>query len=298
MLEFKTYDESRLNDLESLVLEVIQDWKWKPWYPNKDQLKEIYSREGFTPETRHFAYDRDKLVAFLSSAVEDIVDGVQFGSFHIPFIKSGYEYIEDELFRHTIDLLKEKGVKAIRTTTMDGWGPMPKMLEKLGFGEQKLLAMRTIFKPSQITSIDYEKPSYLIELDVKKDKELLLEAMMIFSERTKEELEDSLDFFIEHDYIFATVVNRINDDVLSYGILYEGAIYEGDTVKRAMISRIPFKEGYEQALEEVFQYLINKSNDLGIELLWKQKEENVEISLYEKYGLKLEPFYEYVLRLN
>ena len=37
-----------------LVLEVIEDWDWKPWYPNQEQLKRTYSREGFTPETRHY----------------------------------------------------------------------------------------------------------------------------------------------------------------------------------------------------------------------------------------------------
>ena len=87
MVEFKTYEESRLDAHIQLVLEVSKDWEWMPWYPNQDELKKIYSREGFTPDTRHYAYDGAELVGFLSSAVEEVVDGVQFGSFHIPYIK-------------------------------------------------------------------------------------------------------------------------------------------------------------------------------------------------------------------
>ena len=31
MVEFKIYDESRLDDHIKLVLEVIEDWNWKPY---------------------------------------------------------------------------------------------------------------------------------------------------------------------------------------------------------------------------------------------------------------------------
>ncbi|GAG95338.1 unnamed protein product, partial [marine sediment metagenome] len=97
-MEFKIYEESRLKDLGELVKEVVKDWAYDPWYPSMEQLKEVYSAEGFTPETRHFLYDGDKLVAFLSSAIEDEVDGVQWGSIHMPFIRKGYEKVQEKLY--------------------------------------------------------------------------------------------------------------------------------------------------------------------------------------------------------
>ena len=112
-MEFKTYEESRLKDLGKLVNEVVKDWKQDPWYPTMDQLKDAYERnENFTPETRHFLYDGDKLIAFLASAIEQEVEGVQWGSIHMPFIKKGHEEVEEKLRDKTIGLLKEKGAQA------------------------------------------------------------------------------------------------------------------------------------------------------------------------------------------
>jgi len=298
MVEFKTYNESRLDDHIKLALEVMEDWEWISWYPNKEQLKESYSREGFTPETRHYVYDGKKLVGFLSSSVEDEVDGVQFGSFHIPFIKKGYEHIEDELFEKTIETLKSKGVQAIRTTTMPGWGPMPKMLEKLGFGEKKLLAKRTIFATKDLVDSSFVKPDYIIDLDAKKDKEAFIEAAHILRNVPKEDLERTYDYFIERDMIYSSVIVKIEDEIISYGLLYEGAKYEGDTIKRAFLSRIPVKEGKEHVFKEVFQYLVNKAQEIDIDLIWHQMADNADPEIYSPFDVKFEPYYQLTLRLS
>ncbi|MFX1253357.1 MAG: hypothetical protein ACFFCZ_17240 [Promethearchaeota archaeon] len=298
MVEFKMYDELRLDDHIKLVLEVIEDWDWKPWYPNQEELKRIYSREGFTPDTRHYVYDDEKLVGFLSSGVDGEVDGVLFGSFHIPFIKKGYEHIEDELFSKTINTLKERGVEAIRTTTMPGWGPMPKMLEKLGFGEQKFLAMRTIFETDAIDVSTFQKPEYIQVVDIIKDREILKKTIHSARGTPLEEIDSTLNYFATHDMYYVGVV--VNTElVTTYGMLYEGPNYEGDTIKRAFISRIPFsKEVDKQILKEVFLYLVYKAKEMNIDLLWHQIADNVPLEYYDDLSLKFEPFYEYVLRLK
>nr|NHJ84199.1 hypothetical protein [Asgard group archaeon] len=132
-MQFKIYDESRLDDHIELVNDVIKDWEWISWYPTKEQLRVAYSREGFTPETRHYLYDGDKLVAFLSSAVEEVDDkGVQHGSIHRPFVRKGYEHLEDKLMEKTLGELKARGVKVVRTNLKPGMGNLAEILERWG----------------------------------------------------------------------------------------------------------------------------------------------------------------------
>ncbi|MFX0064020.1 MAG: hypothetical protein ACFFC7_17760 [Candidatus Hermodarchaeota archaeon] len=297
MVEFKIYDESRLKEHIKLVLEVTKDWDWKPWYPDEDQLMATYSREGFTPDTRHYAYDGEELVGFISSGVDDVIEGVQFGSFHIPFIKKGYEHLEDELFSKTINTLKERGVEAIRTTTMPGWGPMTKMLEKLGFGEQKLLAMRTIFETKDIDVSNFQEPEQIQIVDIIKDRNLIKETVHSARGLPFEEIDRIIDYYITQDEYYTGVV--VNTDlVTSYGMLFKGPKYEGDTIKRAIISMIPIEEVNKQILKEIFLYLVYKAKEMNIDLLWHQPADNVSLDYYSELNLKFEPFYEYVLRLK
>lgn len=298
MIEFKTYEESRLRDQVNLAIEVMKDWKWISWYPNEKQLKESYSRESFTPDTRHYVYDGKNLVGFLSSAVEDEVEGVQYGSFHIPFIKKGYEHIEDELFEKTIETLKSKGVQAIRTDIMSGWGPMPRMLKKLGFEEKETLAMRTLFATNDLVDSNFAKPDYIIDLDVKEHMEIFIEAAHSLRNVPKENLERTYNYFIENDMIYSSVIVKINNEIVSYGMIYEGAKYEGDTIKRAFLSRIPVKEGKEHVFKEVFQYLVNRAKELDIDLIWHQIDDNAKSEMYSGLSIEFEPYYRLTLKLD
>ncbi|MHA2249918.1 MAG: hypothetical protein ACXAD7_06130 [Candidatus Kariarchaeaceae archaeon] len=298
MIEFKTYEESRLSDHLKLVLEVMEDWEWKAWYPNEDELKAVYSREGFTADTRHYVYDGDELVGFLSSAVEDLVEGVQFGSFHIPYIKKGYEHIEDKLMAKTIETLKAKGVQTIRASTMPGWGPMMQILEKLNFEQKTLLAYRTVFEVSEFDNSDYVKPDHIVEIDIQKEKELLIDTIQAARSISREESEKALNYYIDNNlFIAGTAVKTAK--ITTYGILSQGVRYQGDTIKRAFLSGIPVPlEGSDQLLPEIFKYLVHKAKKAGIHLIWHQIADIGLLEHYNELELKFEPFYQYFLNLD
>ncbi len=54
MAIFKTYDGSQLDDQIELVKDVIKEWDWVIWYPNKESLSKSYSQKGFTANTHHY----------------------------------------------------------------------------------------------------------------------------------------------------------------------------------------------------------------------------------------------------
>ena len=108
-LEYRTYSEELLSMQHAFISEVTKDWKgWS--YPSLKDLKEVYARDGFTPDTRHYAFIDDEMVGFVSSAVERIIDGVQTGSIQVPFIKDNDPEVAEFLMEKAISVLKEKGV--------------------------------------------------------------------------------------------------------------------------------------------------------------------------------------------
>ena len=293
-MRFKTYSKSRLDDHIELVQQVTRDWDWKPWYPDKEQLNKIYSREGFTSETRHYVYDDDLLVGFLSSAVEEVVEGIQYGSIHMLFIRNGYGHIEEELMKKTFAVLKSKGVQVIRTASMPGWGKYSQILEKWGFEKEALLAQRTIFQPSAFLEPDYTIPKYITEIDIQQDKKKLVKAIHLCNKHPKEDINKNLDELIAAEEYFTSVIAIKENEPLSYGLLTEGY-----SSKTAFLSRIPIlKENSEHLLKDIFLFLVHKAHDLGIELLWHQMFDVSYIPYYSELNLKFEPFHQYLFPLS
>ncbi|MHA1200269.1 MAG: hypothetical protein ACTSQF_13165 [Candidatus Heimdallarchaeaceae archaeon] len=296
-MEFKTYEESRLNDLGELVKEVVSEWPQDPWYPTMDQLKDAYDRnENFTPETRHFLYDGDKLIAFLSSAMEEEVEGVQMGSIHMPFIRKGYEEVESKLYDKTIGLLKEKGAQKIRAYTRPEHGYIPKLLEKWGFEKKEETGKRALLSSSKLVDPKYEEPDYFQELDLKKDEDLLKFKEVYLKSRKEvkpEDFDETMNLFRERDLTISCVLLK-KDEVLSYGLLYKS-----DLPKRSFMSSIPvFDEEHQYVLKEVFNYLVNKAYHKGYEEIYHALVDQEREELYKKMGIEFTPSFRYELKLD
>lgn len=123
-MEFCTYNEQYLNNQVKLVRKVTNDWK-NFSYPDVQRLKSIYSKETFTPDTRHYLFDDDNLVGFLSSAVEGIEGGILYGSIQYPFVDVSDITKRIELQKDLMDraksTLKKKGVSVIRSIFNESW---------------------------------------------------------------------------------------------------------------------------------------------------------------------------------
>ncbi|MBK5112549.1 MAG: hypothetical protein KGD59_01700 [Candidatus Heimdallarchaeota archaeon] len=300
MIEFRNYDELLLDDQIDLIKDVIKDWNWVIWYPNKASLTESYSRVGFSPETRHYAFDGDKMVGFLSSTIEREIEGVSFGSLHIPFIRKGYEHIEEELVKKTIETLKSKGAQAIRSFAMPGWGNTIQILEKHGFKEKKLLSYATMFSVDLLVKDDYKKSENIEELDLPRDKQKLIKLVVKESKQPKEVVERYLNNLIWDDAIVAcTIVYKRGD--ASFGYLAKGLRYL-DIPGRIFLSFVPVvkKEAmplFKEIIEEGFGFLAQKAKEAGYNTLWYEARDIENVELYEELGLKMEPTFGFTLRI-
>ncbi|MCE7747104.1 MAG: hypothetical protein GPJ51_01815 [Candidatus Heimdallarchaeota archaeon] len=296
-MEFKIYEESRLKDLGELVKEVVSEWPQDPWYPSMDQLKQAYeSNENFTPETRHFLYDGDKLVAFLASALETEVEGVQWGTIHMPFIRKGYDKVEEKLYKKTIGLLKEKGAQSIYTHSRLEHGYIPKLLEKWGFEKKDAGGKRAILSASKMVDSKYEEPNYIKELDLKDDKHLEKFKKFYLKARKEvkeEQFDETMKIFRERDLTISCVIAK-KDEVLSYGLLYKT-----DQPKRSFLSSIPvFNEDHSYILKEILDYMVNKAHNKGYEEIYHSLVDEEREELYKKMGIEFTPSFRYELKLD
>ena len=299
-MEFKTYEESRLKDLGKLVKEVVKDWPQDPWYPTMQQLKEVYeNNENFTPETRHFLYDGDKLVAFLSSALEgdENEDGVIWGSIHMPFIRKGYEEVEQKLFDKTMGLLKEKGAQKIRAFARPEYGYIPKLLKKWGFEKkEETPGKRAIFSSNKFADSKFDKPEYFHELDLNDDKHLEKFKKYYLKARTnvtEENFSQTMDTFRERDLTISCVIAK-KDEVLAYGLLYKA---DGQP-KRSFLASIPiFNKEHEYLIKEMVTFFSNKAKEGGYEEIFHGLVDEENEELYKKMGLEFSSSNRYELAL-
>ena len=293
-MKFEIYDESRLDEHIELVSDVTKDWEWISWYPTKEQLKLVYSREGFTADTRHYLYDGNKLVGFLSTAVEENKEGVQHGSIHRLFVREGYEETEDKIMKHALDLLKSRGVEVVRTNLKPGMGNLEEIYERWGFSERTILDYSVIFPVEQYVSKEYTKPDYIKDIDLNAQKDLLIEAMHLADDQPKEEIAKRLESLISNNRIFGAIVAKKEDQIIAYTILMTGNKPE----RSFMFPIAIIKEPSEQLIKDIFQFSVQKAYESNKEFLYHQIRDFDLKNYYNDLNLGFVPSYSYLLRFK
>jgi hypothetical protein len=166
-MKYSIYKEEFLKDQVELVSKVTKNWD-NYGYPDLEQLKEVYSRETFTPDTRHYLFEEDKLIGFVASAVENKEEDIQYGSIQYPFVdKSDPEErkkIESELMNKAIETLKSNGVHVIRSVFSDKW---PVDSVKSLYEEKETLQRQAIISDFRDIPTD-EISEDILEIDMEK----------------------------------------------------------------------------------------------------------------------------------
>ncbi|NHJ48886.1 MAG: hypothetical protein FK733_13965 [Asgard group archaeon] len=296
MIEFKTYKESYLDDQVALIKEVIGKWDWVIWYPNEETLKRNYSQEGFTPETRHYVFDGEKLVGFLSSAIEGERDGIVWGSIHLPFIKKGYEHIEKDLMKVTVKVLEKKGANAIRAIAMPGWGDQIPILERWGFNERLLLSQVTIFPTSTLFDGDYKAPKYIQEIDINKNKELLIKTICKVHSIPKDKFPKHYENMLtDKEFVTGAIIDT--EDYSLYGFLTKGCDYMEIPDRLFFTMEFRTEESsdinIESIINEIFKFFSFKAQNAGYKFLWYQITNLDKFDFHKKLNLKFDPCYRY-----
>lgn len=292
-IKYRTYSDDILPKQHAFILEVTKDWKeWN--YPSLEAIKEIYSRETFTPDTRHYAFDGEQMVGFISSAVEQEVDGKQMGSIQIPFIKDNDKEIEKFLMEKAINTLKEKGVQKIQTTVRDGWKSPD--FKSYNYRDGVITFKVTELDYSKYDYSDFKKPEYVKDVDPVEDKEALIEAFKTEMTQTPEQIGQIIDRWPEATNILANAIVKEDDKILSHSMI----VTNPDRTRATMTHISIYEKGKENLRDDVFKYLINKAKETQVPKLMFNVAQDAfnEMETYDKLGLKFDNYYRFDLDLE
>lgn len=217
--ELKNYEKGIEEAQAALGTEVTKDWT-NFGQSDADALRTAYSREGFDPETRHYAFKDGELVGFLVSRVlPDAEDGVKRATFDFPFVKEGHEKAGELLYERAMKTFKEKGVQLVDVRAVEGWIGTLEKAEKYGF---KKGGLRYVQIKAAIDKLEPKEHTEKYEnFDAEKDKEQII---AIFIERfnmTDEQAEANYNGIISPpEGYYAQPIMREGEKIISRGLMY------------------------------------------------------------------------------
>ncbi|MHA1155526.1 MAG: hypothetical protein ACTSQK_05405 [Candidatus Heimdallarchaeota archaeon] len=111
----KSYEEGFEEDQARIGTEVAKSYPL-PHQTSAEGLKNNYTREGFDPESRLYAFNEDKMIGFLTSNVLPVgEDGIKRASVTPPQVLKEHDAVSELLFNKAIEVLKAKGVKKVQS---------------------------------------------------------------------------------------------------------------------------------------------------------------------------------------
>ncbi|HUT80720.1 MAG TPA: hypothetical protein VMZ29_05900 [Candidatus Bathyarchaeia archaeon] len=170
----KSYQEEFLEAQEQVGNEATKDWIGFGQTP-ASRLKQIYSQEGFDPETKYYAFKDDKLVGFITSTILPEKEGeVKRANLEFPLVLKEHKECSDLLFKQAVSSLKQKGVKVVQTRVGDIYRGTQELAKKFGYNYSK---DQYIFMEAKVNKIPAEESSDIevIDYDSARDSKGLIQ---------------------------------------------------------------------------------------------------------------------------
>ncbi len=219
---------------------VTKDWTFFAQTP-ADQLEQAYSQPDFDPETRHYCFKDDELVGFLTSSVEE---GGK-ASLEFPLVLPSHKEAESLLFEKAVDVLRQKGVKTVRTRVSEGWGNTVDMATKWGYTFAEELAVVYRITVDTITIKEVPGLEKITDYEHEKDFEQMVDIFVTTYNMTPEHARTNFEM-IENagDKVVAHLVMRKEGKIIGRALVlrhndplqaYTGTIYVTEENQRALL---------------------------------------------------------------
>lgn len=286
-LEYTNYSEELLEQQYDFVKSITRDWTGF-WYPPFKHLKEKYCNENpdFDPLLKHYALKNSKMVGFISTAVEEEKEGVQYATLQVPFIEDSDLEVEDMLMEEAIQALIRNDAQVINTYLMDNWEVPQGFADRYDFkktGDVIAKVARVPFRNYDVST--YKRPDYIVDVDPVVDKEGLVEVFKDEMEQTPEKIAKTIDSWKEEKVKKKIVTNVIVKD--DEGIIAHAMIVAKNNKMGNMAHISVYREGHEHLRKEIFDLMMQKLQETEIEkvLLYLYQPSFHAMPDYETYGL-------------
>ncbi|MCK4896201.1 MAG: hypothetical protein KAS47_05290 [Candidatus Heimdallarchaeota archaeon] len=197
----KPYDESYIEKQVEIGNYFAQ--KWITYGQSSvDQVKEVYSRDNFDPETRLYCFKGDEMVGYIGATIQDIEEEkIKRAQTRLAFVLPGHEEAFALLCNKLFEVLKRKEVAEIHTPQTKFLDNYIELAEDYGFSKLRTVNEIFIGKTGKMTSMDMdvEASDYNHETDAEELKEMFFKAYENFG---REGIENYVNRMVENENLY------------------------------------------------------------------------------------------------
>lgn len=212
----KPYNESFIEKQVEIGNHFAQ--KWIAYGQSSvEQVKEVYSRETFDPETRLYCFKGDEMVGYIGANIVDVEEEkIKRAGSRLAFVLPGHESAFDLLYDQLQSVLKEKGVNEIETPQTVLNDNYYELAEKLGFSKTRTVTEIFLCDTSKIQSYksNYSIEDYNHETDAEQVKKQLGET---YPNLEGENLTNYVNRIATNENLLGYKVIKKDDEIVAYG---------------------------------------------------------------------------------
>ncbi|MGC9781378.1 MAG: hypothetical protein HZR80_19205 [Candidatus Heimdallarchaeota archaeon] len=257
--EIKSYQEEFLEAQEKVGTEATKDWQAFGQTPAA-QLKQIYSRDDFDPETKLYAFEGDKLVGFLTSKiVPESEDGIKRANLEFPLTLKGHEDCAEMLFEKAIENLKKKDVKKVQTRVGEMYKGTLEKANDWGYNYSRDLYILIEGKVKDF-SVESKADVEVLEFDESRDLEQMIQIFVEKLGSTEEYAKSNFERIIKEKETFPIhAVIRKDDKIVGRVLAYRSQ----NDPKEFNFSNFYYED--EEHMSSLAAFAISKMKKLGAE---------------------------------
>ncbi len=262
MYTFENYKEEYLEDQHKLVTtyRATKGWDWFA-YPTVDQLRQNFSGDNFTADTRHYAFDSGKLIGFVSSAIQNQEQGL--ANLQFPFVINDSEELQKELLDQAITSLRAREAKEVVSNIPAHWKGAGENLERLGYSKGDVVNNQINIYGKNFDYSNYQPEEYALfsEVDPVADREALIDVFETEMTQTREQIGAVIDGWAENppqNLLFNTIV-KVNGKIVTHSMGFENPASGIASMTHISV----YDEEYTHLREIQYKYQAQRLKDQG-----------------------------------
>ncbi|MFW9800780.1 MAG: hypothetical protein ACFFD9_10110 [Candidatus Thorarchaeota archaeon] len=249
------YQEGDEIEQARIGLTMAKEWVY-PTAQSADQLRELYSRDGFDPESRLYCFTKDgEMVGFITSRILEGEDTLR-AELDFPIVQTGHEEVVDLLFNRAVEVLREKNVHTVES----GFGlrgGSDKWAEKWGY---KRIDELGVCYNLDLGSVGFKAvTANILPFNSETDLDDCVNIFVSNYELPGEAVKNFTMSILENEQTIAYYVQREDGEIVATGAIMKNRIVP----TLAMLSAM-YDKGLNY-LEQLLTKLVERAREEGIE---------------------------------
>ncbi|MCE7733945.1 MAG: hypothetical protein GPJ54_03645 [Candidatus Heimdallarchaeota archaeon] len=287
--EIRTYSEEYLEKQVEIGSSILNNWLGAQQTP-LESLRKAFSKEGFDPTTKFYAFQDNQIVGFLTSGVSDTVANMEF-----PIVLPEHEAAENLLIEAAYSSFKNRGITQVISRVSPRWGKTVDFANKHGYEKKDVLwiSSRLYVKDFTLNPDTNDVLNVDMNMDLDEIKPILVE-LREMSSTAVDSYFDSLKKIAER--ITSWVIIRKDGKIVGHDVLVQDKF---DSNKARMNAIYTSGDDAELIRDKIMGAHVKAAKENGIKYIdsffWGPTEHMSQD--YAKYGFEISDVTSYSKKL-